>query len=187
MDSYTQFTTAIDKVQSLSTWDDALRPSLIKVGYEKCLCDALNTLLEFIGISHKLLHNDSKLYDATFRNLKIEIKKAKCNFVLDLAKIHSSRRTPNLVFMFVCYGVAHDQAVSIHIAKPVDLYDQLMNECHPGFVEYLDQHVDGQMFSTEIRHVQHQFHYSPKQLQTIARERLRRSGRVSKKIRVIHD
>jgi hypothetical protein len=180
MDPYTQFADLIDKVQSLAQWDDALRPALIKVGYEKHLCDAMNGLFDAVDVPARLMHNDSTLFDATFRNLKIEIKKAKCNFVLDLAKIHSSRHLPDLVFLFVCYGTTDRHAISLHVVRPADLYAQLMRDCHPGFVDYLDHLTRGVWFSTEIRQVQHQFHYSPKQLRTIARKRLRRSCRISK-------
>lgn len=179
MDAYTQFTLLIDKVQSMDQWDAALRPILAKVGYEKHLCNAINELFTSVHAPDTLIHSDSALYDATFRNLNVEIKKAKCNFVLDLAKLHSSCSHPNLVFMFVCYGTNTRHPISIHIARPADLYTQVIRDCHPGFVEYLNANRCG-WFSPEIRQVQHQFHYSPKQLRKVALKRRRRSGRVSK-------
>ena len=169
MDAFTHFTNLLDAVQDIPEWAAILQPSLQPAKYERHVCDCLNVIFEKLGDESRMQHTDAPLYDAMFDGMKIEFKKAQASFVLDLAKIHTSRDMDDLIYIFISYKKTDAKKMSLHVVHPQALYQQLLGDCHPGFLEYLDQLQDHPHFSTEIKQVQHQFHYTMKQVRKVSR------------------
>ena len=169
MDAFARFTDLLDGVQDIPEWAAILQPSLQPAKYERHVCDCLNVIFEKLGDESRMQHTDAPLYDAMFDGMKIEFKKAQASFVLDLAKIHTSRDMDDLIYIFISYKKTDAKKMSLHVVHPKALYQQLLGDCHPGFLEYLDQLQDHPHFSTEIKQVQHQFHYTMKQVRKVSR------------------